>query len=273
MSKLYLLSDAQRATLESWTSFTESALLQVLSGIAPGDYNLYRVSDVIAGTVTAALVAPSFKALGTWANGSSGSTSVNWPTHVADDVGILIEVFRADSTPGALSAGWTLLGDLYTLSSTRRRLRLSWKRAASNAETAATLTSSAGGRTAAIITFSGCVTTGTPVELIGGDGSNSAATTAVSIPSGAGPTLEPSLIMPIFVTDQAAGGTSLLSGGFVNSDLTSIVSRAEYVSPGQAQGIYIATANRAAAGAMANTIATLTAAQKIVSATLAFFPK
>lgn len=271
MSKLLLLSDAQKATLDSWTSFTETALLQVLSSITPGTYNLYRISDVVSGTVIAAKTMAAFKAVGTYANGSSGSANVNWPTHVANDVGLLIEVFRADATPGALSAGWTQLCDVYTSSTAKRRMRISWKRAASGAETAATLTASAGGRTAVIVTFSGCLTSGTPCELLGSS-NNIVSATAITIPSGAGPTQDKSLIVPIFATNQAAGGASLLSGGFVNADLTSLTSRSEYASPGQANGIYVGTGGRSVLGAMSDTTATITTACNCVAASIAFYP-
>lgn len=271
-NKILLLSNAQKTTLEAFPTYTETALPQIIGSLTPGTFNVYRLSDVVTGTVTAAASPATFKSVGTYANGSSGTTSVNWPTHVAGDVGLLVEVFRADATPDALSAGWTQLCDIYySTSSSRRRLRLSWKRAASGAETAASLGASAGGRTGVIVLYDNCVAAGTPCELIGSK-TDMTSVTAVTIPSGGGPTQDASLIVPIFVPNQPSGGASLLSGVFVNADLTSITTRSEYPSPGQNQGIYIATGNRADLGVMADTTATITSAYNVVSAAVAFYP-
>jgi hypothetical protein len=272
-NKILLLSNAQKTTLEAFPTYTETALPQLIASLTPGTFNVYRLSDVVTGTVVAAKTAAIWQATGNLQSTASSTINCNWPTHATNDVGILTEVFRGDATPDALAAGWTQLADYYSGSSTsRRRIRTSWKRAASAAEGSAAVGASAGGRCANITTFRGCITSGTPCELIGGVG-YIAATTAISMATTFSVTQDKSIVMMMFAyATSNAGDPSLLSGGFTNADLTSITTRLDLVGANFATGLAIAVGSKALLGSLVASTATLTSAKIHATTTIAFYP-
>jgi hypothetical protein len=98
----------------------------------------------------------------------SGAASVDavWPTHQANDIGILLveTANEALSTP----TGWT---DIYTptgvgsAGGTGARLYAFWKRAASSSEANVTTGDSGDHQLAIILTYRGCRTSATPIDV------------------------------------------------------------------------------------------------------------
>ena len=90
----------------------------------------------------------------------TASVNVSWPTHVTNDIGIL--VLESVSATWTTPSGWTLVDTSAVLSS---ELNIYYKRATSSAEPAVATGFPAGADhvVARIFTFRGCVTTGSPV--------------------------------------------------------------------------------------------------------------
>jgi hypothetical protein len=119
-----------------------------------------------------------YQALGS-AQAGVASVNVSWPTHVTDDIGILVlESFTATwTTP----SGWTLLA---SSNATFTELNIYWKRATSSAEPAVAtgFPGTADHVVARIVTFRGCVATGSPV-LTSATSTKTVASTSWSAPS------------------------------------------------------------------------------------------
>lgn len=112
---------------------------------------------------------------------ASGISSVNvsWPIHATDDIGILVlESFTAAWT---IPSGWTLLA---SSDATFTELNIYWKRATSSAEPAVAtgFPGTADHVVARIVTFRGCVATGSPV-LTSATSTKTVASTSWSAPS------------------------------------------------------------------------------------------
>lgn len=116
-----------------------------------------------------------------FATGNSGTASVNvsWPTHVANDIGIL--VLESISAPWTAPSGWTLVD---TSDASNTEINIYWKRAASSSEPAVAtgFPTVANHVVARIHTFRGCVATGSPI-LTTATSTKPGASTSWSAPS------------------------------------------------------------------------------------------
>ena len=92
-----------------------------------------------------------------------------WPTHQADDIGILTVNSKSDpDTP----SGWTeVTGSPLTATSgtTTARLSVFWKRAASGAESNASVMGCGAVAHGIIMTWRGAITSGTPFDVLNTD--------------------------------------------------------------------------------------------------------
>ena len=276
MSKLYLLTGAQKTTLESWTSYTETTLPQALTSITPGDYHLYRVSDVASGTVIAAQSVP------TLFSSSYGDIGINAyslaiPTHATNDILVWIVLQRASATVQDLSgSGWTtIVNAAPSVNSVYIRVVIYAKRAASGSETAPSMNSPGGTRSGSWMVIRGCDTTGAvtnAVKVVGSNSTTSSGLSEVTLAAANGVADDKSLILMAVGTTQAPDQGSLLTGPFVNAAFTSITTRNAVGGTGTLiQGRYIATAEKAVAGATSSSTAPITGGT-YSTATLSFKP-
>jgi hypothetical protein len=126
-------------------------------------------------------MAVTFFLNGTAVAGTS-SVNVSWPTHVANDIGIL--VVESCSLALAAPSGWTLVAGAVSSAGLVSSTFVFWRRATSSAESPAATGFPAGAdhMAARIHTFRGCVTTGTPV-LASATATRGSLTTTWSAPS------------------------------------------------------------------------------------------
>lgn len=215
---------------------------------------------------------PIYQALSTISGGlSSGSTpNVAWPTHVANDIGILFLV--TDHAAGAdvtsVPSGFTEIGhSSYTTSSGALQCKSYWKRATSSSEANVTFPSfPAGvGWRVCLLTFRGCVTTGDPIHKNNGQFNNN---TNVVMPS-VTTTVSDCLIILYASTGRDASSAANY-GGWTNANLTTITERVDSVgTDGGGAGFGIATGGKATAGVTGSSTVTTGSADPQYGVTLA----
>jgi len=214
------------------------------------------------GAIQAAAPAPAFQAAGTAVANAAAIPAVAWPTHQANDIGLLvIETANQAVTLGTNAADWTAVtnspqGTPGTApAGTATRLTVFWSRATSASMGSVGVNDSGNHQYAQIITFRGVFASGNPWD--GTPAGNVAATaaTAVSIPGGT-TTVANTLVVAIVANgaDTLAAQTS----GWTNASLSGLAERVDSnTDVGNGGGFGVATGVKATAGAYGATTATL----------------
>jgi len=114
-------------------------------------------------------MAPIFQAEGTQVSTSGSSAVVSWPTHLTNDIGLVVIETSGNSADLTPPAGWTAIPDT-PVSDTAglasgSKLHVWWKRAASASESVVNTGGALDHILACIYTFRGCVTTGNPYNV------------------------------------------------------------------------------------------------------------
>jgi len=204
---------------------------------------------------------PNFQVAGTAVNGTTAITVV-WPTHQANDIGLLIiETANQAVTLGTNAADWTQVtnspqGTGTAGGTAATRLTVFWSRATSSAMGSVGVNVASGDhQSAQIITFRGVITSGNPWDSTPAGDVAATAATAVSIP-GATTTVANTLVVAIVA--NATDTTTAQTSGWTNADLSSLIEQADgNTSTGNGGGFGVATGVKAAAGAYSATTATL----------------
>lgn len=113
-------------------------------------------------------MAPVFQAAGAQIASTGATVSAVWPTHLINDIGLVVIETSGDSANLTPPAGWAALpGTPVTdvATSTGSKLHVWWKRAASAAEAAVATGAGTDHILARLYTFRGCVTTGNPWDV------------------------------------------------------------------------------------------------------------
>jgi hypothetical protein len=171
-------------------------------------------------------MAVRWQATGTIAGATGASTSVAWPTHLADDIGVLIVETANEPSTVSTPSGWTEFSvsprsSTGATSANPTRMTAFWKRAASASEANAVTASSTNHAAGVIITFRGCITSGDPVQAIQGE-TDEAASLSVSI-TGVTTTEDDCEVLYVAVTGRDIG--SARYGSESNASLTSLTER------------------------------------------------
>lgn len=207
-----------------------------------------------------ALVAPIVQAVGAAATGTSATDVVAvWPTHDANDIGLMI-VSGCGPNAYVAPSGWASVTNSPQVTSDTgpagARLSVFWRRAVSNAESSATVVDVASddAKLAVIVTVRGCTTTGDPWDATAG-GVENVATNAIVIP-GLTTTGANRLVLAIVAqTNDVAGGQV---SGFANASLTGVTETFDDSTlGGGGAGLAVASGVRAEAGAVSTTTGTL----------------
>jgi hypothetical protein len=196
-----------------------------------------------------------YQALGS-AQAGVASVNVSWPTHATDDIGIL--VLEAVTANWTTPSGWTLLAssDAFTT-----ELTIYWKRATSSAEAAVAtgFPGTADHVVARIVTFRGCVATGSPV-LTSATSTKSVASTSWSAPSITTTTANEFVVYGVSRDNDSS---SLAS--FSNPTNANLVSPTEIgeagTTSGDGGGFVVGYGVKTAAGATGTTTGTVTSSR------------
>jgi hypothetical protein len=196
------------------------------------------------------------QAVGTAGSGTTGAVTINWPTHAKDDIGILLFETNGGDDVANIAAGWTELASSPQDSGAgTTRLTAFWKRAANNTEAAATCDVFSDHFHAKIVTFRGCVPTGSPIDSEAG-GIKADASANVTIP-GVQATRAGNDVLYVAVRDNDSGSSTSFSGES-NSQLTSITEAETGTALGNGGGMAIWYGNKATAGQTGTLYATVT---------------
>lgn len=168
-------------------------------------------------------MAPTFQLAGTAQSGINALT-VAWPTHLTNDIGILVIETGGEGTTLSITApaGWTAVtGSPVTGVATvaGSKLQVWWKRAASGAETSVTVPDSGDHQVARIFTFRGCRTSGNPWDVTT-TGTKTTASTTATVPSLTTTVADTLYVAIVGRPDDSASTTHF--GTLVNSNLTAI---------------------------------------------------
>src|SRR2546430_2163502 len=215
----------------------------------------------IAGALIAAMIvfahdasaAPSFGLAGT-SQAGTGTISVSWPTHAANDIGLLvIETDNNAVTLGTNAADWTQVtnspqgtGTPGGAGALATRLTVFWSRATSSSMGAVGVTNTGDHKIGQIITFTGVTRSGNPWDVTAGDVA-ATTTTAVSIPGATTTVLDTGVVA--IVAHGVDSGSSQTTG-WTNASLASITERADRnTTSGNGGGAGVASGAKATAGA------------------------
>lgn len=207
------------------------------------------------------------------ATASSGTLSQVWPTHIANDIGLLF--VETANEPCATPSGWTPVvngsqGVGVAGSATSTGLQVFWKRAMTNAEPAATAADSGDHFLSTIITYRGCITTGIPINISAGDATPDADDTVVTVP---GATTTVNRCRIVAAAARHLDDSSALQTGQANASLTGV---AEIFDTGTTTlnggGIGIVHGIKVVAGAYSATTATLSTGGRQARVSLALRP-
>lgn len=129
------------------------------------------------------MATPVFQAAGTAVTSTGAALSVAWPTHLTDDIALLVIESSGGSAAQGAIAGWTEVAsspqtDVATAAGSK--FQVFWRRATSAAEANVATSVRTDHQLGRIYTFRGCVNTGSPIHIEAGTASGSASTTATS---------------------------------------------------------------------------------------------
>ena len=200
---------------------------------------------------------PQLQAVGTIASGVTDVT-VNWPTHQAGDVGILVVETADEAVVLGTPAGFVEIQDspqagTAPLLVNRTRLTAFWCRATSGSMTSPVITDPGDHAVAYIVTFRGVRPTGNPWNVTKGDAVTGTGDTVVAVP-GSSTTQPDCLIVSIVAYKQQGPNIS----GWANADLANVAQIADLgAADGNAGAVAMASGEKALAGAFGATTATL----------------
>ena len=204
-------------------------------------------------------MAPAFQAVGAQVNSTGASVSAVWPTHLTNDIGLVVIETSGNSANLTPPAGWVALPgtpvtDVATTAGSK--LHVWWKRAASAAEAAVATGAGTDHVLARLYTFRGCVTTGNPWNVIT-TGTKTTASTTATVPA-LTTTLDDLLItMIVGRPDDNASTTHF--GVPVNANLTGLAERGEAgTASGNGGGFVLSTGVKALPGATGTSTLTKT---------------
>lgn len=216
-----------------------------------------RICIALKNGTAAPAVPPAFKAAGTAVANDTGTTAVVWPTHAENDIAILIVTTSNEAISFSTAAGFAEIANSPQSFGTGGgassiRTGIYWCRATSSSMTNPVLNDPGDHVCAQILLFSGCITSGNPVDISAGD--NSGASTAVTVP-GATTTTDKTLVVAVGGDTRAVNSTAQYSG-WTNASLVSITEIADFHS-GKGSGFGAACGVKTTAGAYNATTATL----------------
>jgi hypothetical protein len=194
------------------------------------------------------MAAPTYQAVGTAAASTGTSVNVSWPTHVADDIGVLVVETSGNSATMSTPSGWTAITgsprtDVATIAGSK--LHVFWKRAASASEAAVATGALTDHIVARIYTFRGVDPTNA-IDAEGGGTKGTASTTATvpAITTSFDNTL---VVMVVGRPDDSASTTHF--GVPANANLTSRAEAAESgTTSGNGGGFVVSYGTKATAG-------------------------
>lgn len=201
-----------------------------------------------------------FQASSGTAAGSTFSQTLIWPTHVANDVALLVIETSGASTTLNPPAGWAAVPSTPVIdvaTAVGSKLHVWWKRAASSSEANVATGASGDHIVARLFTFRGCVTTGNPWDVTTTETKTTASIVA-TVPA-LTTTVDDTLITMVVGRPDDSSSTTHF-GVPVNVNLTSLQEIGESgTTLGNGGGFVVSTGIKVVAGNTGTSILTKTA--------------
>lgn len=222
------------------------------------------------------MAVPAQGLLGTSTKGVGALTPVP-PVHAVNDILVLIvgnnnEVSTLTTASGFVEAVNSPNGQGTAGGTSASGIAVYWVRATSTSMASPVVGAMAAGAVAQIVTITGCITTGVPINISASD-HTSGATTAINIP-GATTTVDECLVLAVIVDHVDSGADKIAAGTFANVDLTGVAewSFARGNAVGNGCGFAYATGAKTGLGPYGSTTATGTQTLHQSRMSLAFMP-
>ena len=172
-------------------------------------------------------MAPTFQAAGTAQTSTGASVNVSWPTHLTNDIGLLVIETSGNSATLTPPTGWAIITgtpvtDVATTAGSK--LHVWWKRAASAAEAAVATGAATDHIIANIYTFRNVTTIGNPWN-VAAVGTKTTASTTATIPTLTTTNADTLIAMVCGRPDDSASTTHF--GVPVNANLTGLAEAGE----------------------------------------------
>ncbi len=268
-------SKTSKKILRQALKFSTIIFLMVIVGFSnfisflPQSFQDNKISENFK--IKEAQAAATFQAVGAEVSSISEVSPV-WPTHLANDIGIM--VVETDGLGTTITAtGWThVTGSPVTdvASAAGSKLNILWKRAASNAEATVATNDSGNHQIARIYTFRGVTETGNPWDVVATGIKNTASLTATA-PS-VTTTVANTLVLLIVGRPNDSNSITHF-GDFTNAGLGTITERGEGGGvSGSGGGFVLTTGTRAATGATGTSASTKDVSTTDTYMTLALIP-
>ena len=194
-------------------------------------------------------MAPIFQAAGTAQTSIGTSVNVSWPTHLANDIGIIVIETTGTSATLTPPTGWAIITgtpvtDVATVAGSK--LHVWWKRAASAAEAAVATGAATDHIIARIYTFRNVTTIGNPWN-VAAVGTKTTASTTATIPTLTTTNADTLIVMVCGRPDDSASTTHF--GVPVNVNLTGLAEAGEAGTiDGDGGGFVVSYGTKATAG-------------------------
>lgn len=197
---------------------------------------------------------PTFQAAGTAVTSTGAALSVPWPVgHTTNDIGILVIESSGGSAAQGAIVGWT---EIYpsplidVVSAAGSIFQVFWKRAASAAEANVATAIRTDHQLARIYGFTGCVTTGSPINT--SDGAIGAASSTVTADGLT--TYNANCLIAVFASRPNDSAATNHFSSPTNASLGTVTARGEAGTiDGDGGGFTCITGTKAAAGAVSPT--------------------
>jgi type II secretory pathway pseudopilin PulG/regulation of enolase protein 1 (concanavalin A-like superfamily) len=212
-----------------------------------------------------------FVAAGTAVSGT-GAVSPVWPTHQANDIGIMVIETGGEGTT-LTPSGWThITGSpvIDVASTAGSKLNILWKRAASSSEASVSTGDSGNHQVSRIYTFRGVIETGDPWNVVATGAKTTASTTATAV--SVTTTVANTLVLLIVGRPDDSSSTAHF-GAFTNANLINITERGEAgTTSGHGGGFVLTTGDKATTGATGISTSTKIASTTDTYMTIALKP-
>jgi len=229
-------------------------------GTVTGDVWSFTTGDII-----------TFVAAGAAVSGT-GAVSPVWPTHQANDIGIMVIETGGEGTT-LTPSGWTHITGSPVIdveSTAGSKLNILWKRAASSSEASVSTGDSGDHQVARIYTFRGVIETGDPWNVVATGAKTTASTTATAV--SVTTTVADTLVLLIVGRPNDSSSTAHF-GEFTNANLTNITERGEAgTTQGHGGGFVLTTGVKATTGATGTSTSTKIASTTDTYMTIALKP-
>jgi len=244
-----------------WSVDTDAGVRTLAGSDLSGSLTQSIGEFTLSATGTVSTNPPTFQATTALETSTGSTVSVSWPAHATNDIALLSAITGSSTTPALTGAGGSGWSWITAAGSAGQYLHVWYQRASSaSMDTVSVENIITDGWLigAAITTYRGCGTSGSPVNVSGGNGLT--ATTSLSAPGvTVTTTLDNTILVSLVGVSTASNAATSFSGWAHSGAATSVTERLDANASGADNNVTLAvtTATLATAGSAHNFTATI----------------